>query len=108
MKWKETTLVVSSKLPRTFLSGKIANSISGDARKDKDKGIIDFPNDPSDICYSLEKGRRSWSAASHFHRKICFDISRAGYSSWFRNEYCACRSILQSFGASATGRNKRL
>ena len=55
MKWKETTIVVSSKLPRTFLSGKIANSISGDARRDKEKGIIDFPNDRSDICYSLEK-----------------------------------------------------
>lgn len=54
-KWKETTLIVSSDLPRTFLSGKIGNSISGDARKDKDKGIIDFPNDPSDICYALEQ-----------------------------------------------------
>lgn len=54
LKWKETTLVVSSALPRTFLSGKIGNSITGDARKDKDKGVIDFPNDPSDICYVLD------------------------------------------------------
>ncbi|KAL3924286.1 MAG: hypothetical protein SGILL_001138 [Bacillariaceae sp.] len=55
MKWKETTLVVSSMLPRTFLSGKISNSITGDARKDDDKGVVDFPNDPSDICYELDK-----------------------------------------------------
>lgn len=50
---EENTLVISSALPRTFLSGKIGNSISGDALKDK--GTIDFPNDPSDIAYSLEK-----------------------------------------------------
>jgi hypothetical protein len=55
MKWKETTLVVSSALPRTFLSGKIGNSIAGDARKDPEKGVIDFPNDPGDICYKLDK-----------------------------------------------------
>jgi hypothetical protein len=55
MKWKEITLVVSSALPRTFLSGKIGNSIAGDARNDPEKGVIDFPNDPSDICYELDK-----------------------------------------------------
>jgi N-terminal region of Chorein or VPS13/PH domain len=54
MKWKETTIVVSSLLPRTFLSGKLCSSISGDARSEDEKGIIDFPNDPSDICYNLE------------------------------------------------------
>ena len=56
LKWKETTFVVSSDLPRTFLTGRIGNSISGDARQDNEKGIIDFPNDPSDLCYRCEKG----------------------------------------------------
>jgi hypothetical protein len=55
MKWKETTCVISSALPRTFLSGKIGNSITGDACKDSEKGVIDFPNDPSDICFQLDK-----------------------------------------------------
>jgi hypothetical protein len=50
---KETMFVVSSALPRTFLSGKIGNSISGDALRDK--GIIDFPNDPSDLAYAMEQ-----------------------------------------------------
>jgi hypothetical protein len=50
----ETMLVVSSALPRTFLSGKIGNSINGD--NPDEKGKIDFPNDPSDLAYSLEKG----------------------------------------------------
>lgn len=50
---KETTFVVSSALPRTFLSGKIGNSISGDNLEEK--GVIDFPNDPSDIAYALEQ-----------------------------------------------------
>eukprot|EP00934_Nitzschia_sp_Nitz4_P008098 Nitzschia sp. Nitz4//scaffold135_size62275//54221//61276//NITZ4_006357-RA/size62275-snap-gene-0.60-mRNA-1//-1//CDS//3329535584//8088//frame0 len=49
----ETTMVVNSALPRTFLSGKIGNSISGDALKEK--GTIDFPNDPSDVAYILER-----------------------------------------------------
>jgi hypothetical protein len=48
----ETMLIVSSALPRTFLSGKIGSSIYGDDAKSK--GIIDFPNDPSDIAYVLE------------------------------------------------------
>jgi hypothetical protein len=56
LKWKETTFVVSSDLPRTFLTGRIGNSISGDARQDNEKGIIDFPNDPSDLCYRCEQG----------------------------------------------------
>ena len=50
---KETTFVVSSALPRTFLSGKIGSSVNGDDLEKK--GIIDFPNDQSDIAYSLEK-----------------------------------------------------
>jgi len=49
---EESMLVVSSALPRTFLSGKIGNSIYGDDVKSK--GVIDFPNDPSDIAYVLE------------------------------------------------------
>jgi len=48
----ETMLVVSSALPRTFLSGKIGSSIYGEEAKKK--GIIDFPNDPSDVAYVLE------------------------------------------------------
>jgi hypothetical protein len=48
----ETMLVISSALPRTFLSGKIGSSIYGDDAKTK--GVIDFPNDPSDIAYVLE------------------------------------------------------
>lgn len=51
IKCDETMLVVSSALPRTFLSGKIGNAINGD-----EKGLIDFPNDPSDIAYTLEEG----------------------------------------------------
>jgi len=57
LKWKETTFVVSSALPRTFLTGRIGNSISGDERRDQEKVVIDFPNDPSDICYRY--GERS-------------------------------------------------
>jgi hypothetical protein len=48
----EATVTVTSALPRTFLIGKIGNSISDDM---KEKGIIDFPNDPSDIAYALER-----------------------------------------------------
>jgi hypothetical protein len=54
LKCDETMLVVSSALPRTFLSGKIGNSINGD--NSDEKGLIDFPNDPTDIAYALEKG----------------------------------------------------
>jgi hypothetical protein len=54
LKCDETMLVVSSALPRTFLSGKIGNSINGD--NSDEKGLIDFPNDPSDIAYALEEG----------------------------------------------------
>lgn len=49
----EATVTVTSALPRTFLSGKIGNSISGDGVREK--GIVDFPNDPSDIAYELER-----------------------------------------------------
>ena len=49
----ETMLVVSSALPRTFLTGKIGSSIHGDGAQQNVK--IDFPNDPSDLCYSLEE-----------------------------------------------------
>ena len=52
VKLDETILVVSSALPRTFLSGKIGTSINGD--DPSQKAIIDFPNDPSDIAYALE------------------------------------------------------
>ena len=48
----ETMLVVSSALPRTFLTGKIGASIHGEGSESK--GRIEFPNDPSDLCYSLE------------------------------------------------------
>lgn len=54
IKCDETMLVISSALPRTFLSGKIGNSINGD--ESDEKGLIDFPNDPSDIAYALEEG----------------------------------------------------
>jgi hypothetical protein len=50
----ETLLTVSSGLPRTFLSGKIGSSISGDDISSDKAGVIDFPNDPSDIAYELE------------------------------------------------------
>ena len=53
MSMSETTLVVSSALPRTFLSGKIGSSVYGD--RDKQDAQIIFPNDPSDLCYSLEE-----------------------------------------------------
>ena len=49
----ETMLVVSSALPRTFLTGKIGASIHGEGADTQ--GRIDFPNDPSDLCYSLEE-----------------------------------------------------
>lgn len=49
----ETMLVVSSALPRTFLTGKIGSSIHGDGAQQNVQ--IDFPNDPSDLCYSLEE-----------------------------------------------------
>jgi hypothetical protein len=53
MEAKETTVTITSALPRIFLSGKLGNSISGD--NVKEKGVIDFPNDPSDIAYALEQ-----------------------------------------------------
>eukprot|EP00536_Pseudo-nitzschia_multiseries_P001526 jgi/Psemu1/294444/fgenesh1_pm.19_\ len=56
LKWEETTFVVSSALPRTFLTGRIGNSISGDTRRGEENVAIDFPNDPSDICYRFEQG----------------------------------------------------
>ncbi len=48
----ETMLVVSSALPRTFLTGKIGSSVHGEGSESK--GRIVFPNDPSDLCYALE------------------------------------------------------
>jgi len=48
----ETMLVVSSALPRTFLTGKIGASIHGEGAESL--GRIDFPNDPKDLCYVLE------------------------------------------------------
>jgi hypothetical protein len=48
----EIMLVISSALPRTFLTGKIGASIHGEGAESR--GKIVFPNDPSDLCYSLE------------------------------------------------------
>ncbi len=61
MKLKEATFVVSSDLPREFLTGRIGNSISkealgGVAQQESEKVVIDFPNDPSDVCYRCEQG----------------------------------------------------
>ena len=49
----EAILVVSSALPRTFLSGRIGSSVNGDEATLG--GVIDFPNDPSDVAYSIER-----------------------------------------------------
>lgn len=49
----EGMLVVSSALPRTMLSGRIGTSINGDDVETK--GVINFPNDPSDVAYQLEQ-----------------------------------------------------
>ena len=48
---QETMLIVSSALPRTFLTGKIGNSIQRDGMSDEVE--VDFPNDPRDIAYTL-------------------------------------------------------
>ena len=53
MKLGELMLVISSALPRTFLIGKLGSSISCDDRDGA--SLIEFPNDPSDICYELER-----------------------------------------------------
>jgi hypothetical protein len=53
LKLDEGMLVVSSALPRTFLSGKLGSSVYGDDLVTK--GVIDFPNDPSDVAYVLER-----------------------------------------------------
>lgn len=53
LKVGEAMLVVSSALPRTFLSGKLGSSVNGDDVVEK--GRIDFPNDPSDVAYVLEQ-----------------------------------------------------
>lgn len=53
LKVDETLLLVSSALPRTFLTGKIGSSINGD--RPGQQGLIDFPNDPTDIVYAMEK-----------------------------------------------------
>lgn len=50
----EVMLVVSSALPRTFLTGKIGLSVFGD-ESSRDGPSIVFPNDPSDVCYELER-----------------------------------------------------
>ena len=49
----EGMLVVSSALPRTMLSGRIGTSINGDDVHTK--GVINFPNDQSDVAYQLEQ-----------------------------------------------------
>jgi hypothetical protein len=52
LQFSEMMMVVSSALPRTFLTGKIGSSIYGE---NINEGVpIDFPNDPSDICYILQ------------------------------------------------------
>eukprot|EP00977_Amphora_coffeiformis_P005529 scaffold1170_cov174-Amphora_coffeaeformis.AAC.13 len=48
----EGMIVISSALPRTMLSGRIGTSVNGDDVKTK--GVINFPNDPSDVSYQLE------------------------------------------------------
>ncbi len=53
LKVDETLLLVSSALPRTFLTGKIGSSINGDSAGQS--GVIEFPNDPTDIVYAMEK-----------------------------------------------------
>ena len=53
MKFAELMLVISSALPRTFLIGKLGSTGSGDDRDGA--SLIEFPNDPSDICYELER-----------------------------------------------------
>jgi hypothetical protein len=53
LKLDEAMLVVSSALPRTFLSGKLGSSVHGDDVAAK--GEIDFPNDPSDVAYVIER-----------------------------------------------------
>lgn len=47
----DVMLIVSSALPRTFLTGKIGLSVYGDGSPDRK---VDFPNDRSDVCYALE------------------------------------------------------
>ena len=49
----EVMLLVSSALPRTMLSGRIGNSVNGD--DSQKKGIIEFPNDETDVAYELER-----------------------------------------------------
>ncbi|KAL7581501.1 hypothetical protein ACA910_022070 [Epithemia clementina (nom. ined.)] len=49
----EVMLLVSSALPRTMLSGRIGNSVNGD--DSQKKGIIEYPNDVTDVAYELEK-----------------------------------------------------
>ena len=73
LKWKEATFVVSSDLPRTFLTGRIGNSIGGEDQNDSQKGMIEFPNDPSDICYSYEKG------FTGKHSKFRFQLTPRGF-----------------------------
>lgn len=48
----ELMVIISSALPRKFLKGRIGSSVDGNGSK-KDEAI-DFPNDPSDICYTLD------------------------------------------------------
>ena len=47
----EAMLVVSSALPRTFLSGRIGASSNG---RPGDEDDIDFPNDKSDVVFALQ------------------------------------------------------
>lgn len=53
LKMDEAMLIISSALPRNFLSGKIGSSVNGE--NVKQKGLIEFPNDPSDLVYALER-----------------------------------------------------
>ena len=69
MKLDEVMLLVSSALPRTMLSGRIGNSVNGDDLQTK--GIIEFPNDRTDVAYELEK------AEDPSKRQRGLDTSRA-------------------------------
>lgn len=51
-KFDELMLVVSSALPRTFLSGKVGSAVFGEGSNEKCQ--IDFPNDPTDVVYQIE------------------------------------------------------
>jgi len=64
----EFMLVISSALPRICLTGKIGSSINGD--NPAGSTLIDFPNDPSDICYKLEKAEDPLIRQNAFRRIV--------------------------------------